>query len=156
MPSGAGGRLCRLRIRGVTRLPRPGFIQKCYTSLVVKRFRTAVAAVLVLLWTGTPLAACLLPGHALTAEERECCRKMAGACEGQSSSHSCCKSMVRPAQAVMTAKAAAKVKPPAAAFFIMHADFTLVLTTTDASRRRLSPIHSPPGNDEPLLSILRI
>src|SRR5713226_7935297 len=43
----------------------------------------------------SPLMACLLPDTAMTDEERECCRQMAGNCEEMPSSHSCCQPTVR-------------------------------------------------------------
>jgi hypothetical protein len=44
-----------------------------------------------------PAMACLVPGIAMTAQERDCCRHMAGQCDsmGMPASHSCCKAQVR-------------------------------------------------------------
>ena len=156
MPSGASGLRFRLRTSCVARPTGAGPGPEVLQFLDVKRFRTGVAAVLTLLWAGIPLAACLHPEYLLTAEEQECCRKMAGACEGHQAAHSCCKRTVRPAQAAISAKVSVTVEPAVAAFFGANSDFALIPTTADATRRWLSPIHSPPSAGDSLNFILRI
>ena len=44
------------------------------------------------LWAATPAIACLVPMHAMTQAERDCCLKMAQQCGSSTmpSSHSCC------------------------------------------------------------------
>ncbi len=56
----------------------------------------------------------------------------------------------------MSAKASVTVKPAVSVFFVANSDFALIPTTTDAARRWLSPIHSPPSRGDSLNSILRI
>jgi hypothetical protein len=60
------------------------------------KFAALLAGVLLL---AGPLMACMLPGSSMTTAEKECCRKMAGQCGGQSGmpiSHGCCVTVVRP------------------------------------------------------------
>jgi hypothetical protein len=58
-------------------------------KLWIKLGVSALALILVAL----PVAACVLPGAAMTSAERECCKKMAGQCGdmGMAKSHPCCK-----------------------------------------------------------------
>src|SRR5271170_6531728 len=46
------------------------------------------------LFTALPVMACVVPNAAMTAAERECCKKMAGQCGdmGMAKSHPCCRS----------------------------------------------------------------
>src|SRR6202795_4392394 len=47
---------------------------------------------LALMLAALPVAACVLPGAAMTSAERECCKKMAEQCGdmGMTKSHPCC------------------------------------------------------------------
>src|ERR1700677_754809 len=55
---------------------------------------------LVVLLLGGPIVACAAPAAQLTADEKQCCRDMAGECGRGASdmpmSHSCCKNAVSP------------------------------------------------------------
>jgi hypothetical protein len=55
-------------------------------------------AVLLLLVLATPIMACLVPAAAMSAEERECCKRMAEECGkmGMPQSHSCCQTTTVP------------------------------------------------------------
>src|SRR2546425_8299298 len=54
---------------------------------------------LALMLAALPVAACVLPGAAMTSAERECCKKMAEQCGdmGMAKSHPCCKVTATPA-----------------------------------------------------------
>ena len=71
---------------------------KCQINLM-NRCSIFVSILTVLLFGG-PLIACTVPGARLSADEKECCKQMGGACHqngsGMSQSHSCCKSVVQP------------------------------------------------------------
>ncbi len=56
----------------------------------------------------------------------------------------------------MSTKASITFKLAVVAFPVAPSDFTLVPVTPDATRRWLSPIHSPPWAGDSLHSILRI
>jgi hypothetical protein len=57
-----------------------------------------VAVALALLLLGQPIAACMSADQTMTAEEHNCCMKMASMCDasGMPTSHSCCKHSVSP------------------------------------------------------------
>ncbi len=52
---------------------------------------------LALMLAALPVAACVLPGAAMTSAERECCKKMAEQCGdmGMAKSHPCCQPTTR-------------------------------------------------------------
>src|SRR3979490_1930160 len=54
---------------------------------------------LALMLAALPVAACMLPGAAITSAERECCKKMGGqgGDMGVAKSHPCCKVTATPA-----------------------------------------------------------
>ncbi len=81
---------------------------------------------------------------------------MAGACEGQASAHSCCKSVVRPEQAALTAKAADAAKPAAGPLYLATMRLPFLSESVATSPQWFSHIHSPPGAAESLNTILRI
>ena len=55
-------------------------------------------SLLLLLVLATPMMACLIPALAMTAAERDCCKRMAGDCghKGKAQSHSCCQTITVP------------------------------------------------------------
>jgi hypothetical protein len=55
-------------------------------------------AFLAMFWVASPAVACLLPGHAMTAAEHACCKKMAEMCgtAQMPQSHSCCQKEAQP------------------------------------------------------------
>src|SRR6202162_3957412 len=64
-------------------------------KLLIKLGVSALAVML----TALPVAACILPGAAMTSAERECCKKMAEQCGdmGMAKSHPCCRVTATPA-----------------------------------------------------------
>lgn len=63
----------------------------------MRRIAATFIAVMVLCWTATPLLACVIPGWAMTLQERECCKHMPQMCGSAQmpASHTCCKTQVR-------------------------------------------------------------
>ena len=63
----------------------------------MRRIAAMFIAVMVLCWTATPLLACVIPGWAMTLQERECCKHMPQMCGSAQmpASHTCCKTQVR-------------------------------------------------------------
>ena len=115
---------------------------------------------LALMLAALPVAACVLPGTAMTSAERECCKKMAEQCGdmGMAKSHPCCKVSATPADfhALKTASSQLDHATPA----LFHA---LPLTAeTDAYfslaqwSSRVSCAHSPPGLESLTATVLRI
>jgi hypothetical protein len=54
--------------------------------------RSALAVLLLFVWTAAPALRCLIPGVSLTSEEQACCKSMGGQCgDSPASDHPCCK-----------------------------------------------------------------
>ena len=107
-----------------------------------------------------PVAACVLPGAAMTAAEQDCCKKMAGQCghAGMTKSHSCCQVAAAPSnlQALKTSVT------QAADFDFMASHSLLVSTqlipalTAESATFQTSDVHDPPGLEALATTILRI
>lgn len=116
-----------------------------------KLLGTVLLAVLVF---GTPMMACLSPDAQLTPEERKCCQQMGSMCgrSGMPSSHSCCKTVVRPIDDANATKAISTVP------FIAIEAFPTAITAE--LPRLLSPdpqsFESPPESPPAQITILRI
>jgi hypothetical protein len=118
---------------------------------------------LALILAALPVAACVLPGAAMTSAERECCKKMAEQCEdigdmGIAKSHPCCKVTATPADFHSLKAASSRLDHVSLVLF--HA---LPLTAqTDGYfslarwSSRVSCTHSPPGLESLATTILRI
>lgn len=102
---------------------------------------------------GQPLAACLTPGHTMTAAEHACCMKMATMCESYAMpmSHSCCKHAISP-QAIAISK-------------LQNGDLAAAaVLTSDVAPALVTPLlhHNagasglPPGSPPKVSTILRI
>jgi hypothetical protein len=125
-------------------------------KLLIKVGVSALALTLVTL----PVAACVLPGAAMTSAERECCKKMAEQCGdmGMAKSHPCCKVTATPADFHALRTAPSQLDHLRTILF--HA---LPLTAqTDAYSSlvqwssRVSCTHSPPGLESLATTVLRI
>jgi hypothetical protein len=121
--------------------------------------KVAVSA-LALMLAALPVAACVLPGVAMTSAERECCKKMAEQCGdiGMAKSHPCCKLTATPADFHALKTVSAQLDHVSLVLF--HA---LPLTSqTDAYyslapwSSRVSRTHSPPGLESLATTVLRI
>jgi hypothetical protein len=115
---------------------------------------------LALMLAALPVAACVLPGAAMTSAERECCKKMAEQCGdmGMAKSHPCCKVTATPADFHALKTTSSQLDHVSLVLF--HA---LPLTAqTDAylslAQRSscVSCTHSPPGLESLTTTILRI
>jgi hypothetical protein len=115
---------------------------------------------LALMLAALPVAACVLPGAAMTSAERACCKKMAGQCGdmGMAKSHPCCKVTATPPDFHALKTASSQLDHVSLVLF--HA---LPLTArTDAYfslaqwSSRVSCTHSPPGLGSPATTVLRI
>ena len=115
---------------------------------------------LAVLFAGLPVMACVVPNAAMTATERECCKKMAGQCGdmGMAKSHPCCQVTATPAdfRALKTASSQLHhvslvlldALPPTA-----QTDAYVSLTQWSS---RVSCTHSPPGLESLNTTVLRI
>lgn len=119
----------------------------------MKRATQIAAVVVALLLFGQPLAACVTPGHTLTAAEHACCVKMASMCNSSAMpmSHSCCKQSVSP-QAIAFAKLrGGDLAAPA----VLVSEFVVALPPS-IQVGDLLPSDSPPGSPPRSSTVLRI
>ena len=112
------------------------------------------------LFAGLPVMACVVPNAAMTAAERECCKKMAEQCGdmGMAKSHPCCQMTATPADfhALKTASSQLhhlslvllQALPPTA-----QTDAYVSLAQWSS---RVSCTHSPPGLESLTTTVLRI
>jgi hypothetical protein len=115
---------------------------------------------LAVLFAALPVTACAVPNAAMTAAERECCKKMAGQCGdmGMAKSHPCCQVTATPADFHALKTASSQLNhvslvlfhalPPTAQ---TDAYFSLVQYSS-----RVSCTYSPPGLESLATTILRI
>jgi hypothetical protein len=111
-----------------------------------------VAVALGLLLLGQPIAACMSAGETMTAEEHNCCMKMASMCDASAmpASHSCCKHSVAP-QGVTAYKA----RNNEAIFSVLNAEvIPASQTPTLKGDTRFS--ESPPESPPKISTVLRI
>ena len=115
---------------------------------------------LALMLAALPVAACVLPGAAMTSAERECCKKMAQQCGdmGMAKSHPCCKVSATPADfhALKTASSQLDhVSLVLSHALPLTARTDLYFSLTQLSSR-VSCTHSPPGLGSLATTVLRI
>jgi hypothetical protein len=102
----------------------------------------------------SPLMACLLPDSTLTAEEHECCRRMAGKCGEMPSSHSCCKIAIRDTDQYLSNSRTLLVAP--APLTIACLPVKIGLPEHISLFVSLAGAHAPPESPPLRTSILRI
>jgi hypothetical protein len=115
---------------------------------------------LALMLAALPVAACVLPGVAMTAAERECCKKMAEQCGdmGMAKSHPCCKATATPADFHVLKAASSQLDHVSRVLFHalpFSAQIDAYCSLTPWSSR-VSCTHSPPGQESLNTTILRI
>ena len=125
-------------------------------KLLVKVGVSALALMLAAL----PVAACVLPGAAMTSAERECCKKMAEQCGdmGMAKSHPCCKVTATPADfhALKTASSLLDHACPVLFHALPLTAQTDVYFSLAQWSSRVSCTHSPPGLESLTTTVLRI
>src|ERR1700681_1673219 len=121
--------------------------------------RVAVFA-LTVLFAALPVMACALPNAAMTAAERDCCKKMAGQCGdmGMEKSHPCCQVTATPADFHALKTASSQLDH--VSLVLLHALPLTSLSDTYCSLAQLSSrvscTHSPPGLESLTTTVLRI
>jgi len=115
---------------------------------------------LALMLAALPLAACALPGTAMTSAERECCKKMAEQCGdmGTAKSHPCCKVTATPADfhALKTASSQLDHVSLVLSYALPITAQTDVYFSLAQWSSRVSCTHSPPGLESLATTVLRI
>src|SRR5207249_2517457 len=115
-------------------------------------------SLLSLLLFAAPIMACALPAIAMTAAERDCCKRMAGECGKKGMSHSCCQTATVPDH-LPAIKSSSDVSSIHLALVFVHAlPLSPIVATTPKSGSCpwAADIHSPPVSPPATISILRI
>jgi hypothetical protein len=117
-------------------------------------------SLLSLLLFATTIMACTLQANAMTAAERDCCKRMAQECGkgNMPQSHSCCKTVAIPDHlpAIKSSSDFSSTHPsfafayvlPQLAVFVPSAEFAQAIWAFD--------MHGPPGSPPVSISVLRI
>jgi hypothetical protein len=115
---------------------------------------------LALLLAALPVMACTIPSAAMTAVERDCCRRMAHECgkTGMKQSHSCCQTTPVPDH-LAALKSSSEVGSKHLAPVVLHMlpSMPTVAAITDSGSSLSAPdIYSPPVSPPASISVLRI
>jgi hypothetical protein len=114
---------------------------------------------LALMLAALPVAACVLPGAAMTSAERECCKKMAEQCGdmGMAKSHPCCQPTSSPTdlQALKASSSQDHLSLVVLHGLPVSAPSVTCLSLTPMALQ-VSYTHSPPGLESLTTTILRI
>jgi hypothetical protein len=115
---------------------------------------------LALMLAALPVAACVLPGAAMTSAERECCKKMAEQCGdmGIAKSHPCCKVTATPPgfHALKTASSQLDHVSLVLSYALPLTAQVDVYFSLPQWSSRVSYTHSPPGLESLATTVLRI
>jgi hypothetical protein len=128
--------------------------------MTLKLVQKVAVFALAVLFAGLPVMACVVPNAAMTAAERECCKKMAGQCGdmGMAKSHPCCQTTATPADFHALKTASSQLDHVSLVLF--HALPPTAQTDAYISlaqwSSRVSCTHSPPGQESLNTTILRI
>jgi hypothetical protein len=104
--------------------------------------------------------ACVVPDAQLTAEEKQCCKEMAGECQpdgsGMPMSHSCCKTTVQPRTDFRPVSTISAPAPSLVVTFVETPAATFCVNQFSEHALRLAQGHGPPGEAIDASSPLRI
>jgi hypothetical protein len=112
------------------------------------------------LFAALPVMACAVPNAAMTAAERECCKKMKGRCGdmGMAKSHPCCQSTATPADFHALKTASSQLHR--VSLVLLHAVPLTSQAETYSSLAQWSSLvsctHSPPRLESLTTTVLRI
>ena len=116
---------------------------------------------LALLLAALPVMACTIPGAAMTAVERDCCKRMAQECgkTGMKQSHSCCQTTPVPDH-LSAIKSSSDIGSKHLAPVVLHGLPLMPAAVAAVPESGLSlaapDIHSPPVSPPASISVLRI
>lgn len=138
----------------------PGLVRTYTPFKGMKPFGKVVVSVVSVVLLATPIMACVMPVAAMTAVERDCCKRMAQECgnEKMSRSHSCCQTTTAPDH-LPAIKSSFDIDSRFLALVLVHAVLpspTLLPMTECGLSVREADIHSPPVSPPASISILRI
>lgn len=117
-------------------------------------------SLLSLLLFATPIMACTMQAKAMTAAERDCCKRMAENCgKGKmSQSHSCCKTVTMPDHlpAIQSSSDFKSAHHALALAHVLPQISVAVPLVEFAPAVWASDMHGPPGSPPVTISVLRI
>lgn len=107
-----------------------------------------------------PIMACVVPAAAMTAAERDCCKRMAQECgrKGMAKSHSCCQTATVPDH-LPAIKSPSEANSKQVALVLVHAlppSPTVAMMLESGLSPWAADIHSPPVSPPVTISVLRI
>jgi hypothetical protein len=118
-----------------------------------------VAAMLLVL-LATPIMACVMPATAMTAAERDCCKRMAQECgrDAMTKSHSCCQTTTvhENLPAIKSSSDVGSRNLGGVLVYAVPRNPLLIAMTESGLSVREADIHSPPVSPPASISILRI
>ncbi|SRR5258708_4847432 len=127
---------------------------------MLERIRKLGVFALAVLFAALPVMACVVPNAAMTAAERECCKKMARQCGdvGMAKSHPCCQVTATPADMHALKTPSSQLRRVNLVLFdaLPFASQADVYVSSAQWSARVSCTHSPPGLDSTTTTILRI
>jgi hypothetical protein len=128
--------------------------------VALQRMRKVGIFGLAVLFAALPVMACAVPNAAMTAAERECCKKMAGQCGdmGMAKFHPCCQVTATPADFHALKTASSQLHH--VSLVLLHALRPTAQTDVYVSlaqwSSRVSCTHGPPGLESLTTTVLRI
>lgn len=128
--------------------------------MTLKLVQKVAVFALAVLFAGLPVMACVVPDAAMTAAERECCKKMSGQCGdmGMAKSHPCCQVTATPADFHALKTASSQLHH--VSLVLLYALPPTAQTDTYLSLAQWSSrvlcTHSPPGLESLGTTVLRI
>jgi hypothetical protein len=135
---------------------------RTYTLLRrMKPFGKVGVSLMSLLLLATPIMACLVPAAAMTAAERDCCKRMAQECgnNGMPQSHSCCQTTTVPDHlaAIKSSSDVNSQHPTLFVAYAVHPELAIAtMLESGSSSWAAADIHSPPTSPPVAISVLRI
>jgi hypothetical protein len=124
----------------------------------VNTLRKFGIGLLALVLFGTPLLNCVTPTQAMTAAEKECCKKMAAECgrAGMASSHSCCQSNGAADTRPLLKSASPTITYHTLFIANVISHFELLTSQSAILVSQPAQLHGPPGQTPPDTTVLRI
>jgi hypothetical protein len=130
--------------------------------VALKIIRKVGVFALAVLFAGLPVMACVVPNAAMTAAERDCCKKMAGQCGemGMAKSHPCCQPTGSPIDFHALKASSSSSSQDHLSLVVLQGLPILAQAVTCLSLTpmafQVSYTHSPPGLESQTATILRI
>ena len=115
-------------------------------------------SILALLLAAAPVMACARPAAAMTAAERDCCKRMAQQCgkSGMAKSHGCCQTDATPSDFHALKASSSQLDQSLLQLHVLPVALQVITGSQMFAMNVGSPTHSPPGMVYSATTILRI